>query len=164
MICPRCNQDEDKVIDSRSSDGGHVVRRRRECQSCGCRFTTKERVETAGRLVVVKRDGSRVPFEPERILRGILAACGKRPVSEQAKEDIVERVERDVRREFDREVPSVEIGRRVAAELRSIDEIAYVRYASEYRGFSSLKELASEVSKIQSQTKDDPGQQSLFKN
>ncbi len=162
MICPRCNQDDDKVVNSRSSDGGHVVRRRRECQNCQFRFTTYERAESSGRLVVVKKDGTRVPFKRENILHGIIAACGKRPVSEQAKDDVVERIEREVRRAFDREVPSVEIGKRVSAALRDLDEIAYIRYASEYREFDSLTELATEVSNLQSQPKDHPGQQDLF--
>ncbi|MCP4759643.1 MAG: transcriptional repressor NrdR [Planctomycetes bacterium] len=164
MICPRCNQDDDKVIDSRGSDGGHVVRRRRECQSCSWRFTTYERCELSGRLVVVKKDGSRVPFDRDNILRGILAACGKRPVSEADKESVVEHVERLVRRDFDLEVPSQEIGLRVAQFLKDLDDISYIRYASEYRGFEDLTELATEVSSLQSQPKDDPGQQDLFKD
>ncbi len=163
MICPRCNQDDDKVIDSRSSDGGHVVRRRRECQGCSWRFTTYERAESSGRLVVVKKDGSRVPFDRENILRGILAACGKRPVAEQSKEDLVERIERELRHDFDREVPSAEIGQRVATSLRGLDQIAYIRYASEYHGFESLSDLAEEVTILQQTTTDDPGQQDLFK-
>jgi len=105
-----------------------------------------------------------VPFDRASILRGILAACGKRPVSEAAKEDIVEEVEREVRRAFDREVPSLEIGQRVAARLRTLDEISYLRYASEYHGFTSLTELASEVSSLQARPKDDPGQQEFFSN
>jgi len=162
MICPRCNQDQDKVIDSRGADGGHAVRRRRECQSCGCRFTTFERHDASGRLVVVKKDGARVPFDRSNILRGILAACGKRPVSETAKEEVVDAVEREVRREFDREVPSVEIGRRVAVRLKDLDEISYIRYASEYRGFTSIEDLASEVSSLQSEPKVAQGQQEFF--
>jgi transcriptional repressor NrdR len=162
MICPHCNHDEDKVIDSRGADGGHAVRRRRECQRCGRRFTTYERFEATGRLVVVKKDGSRVPFARDNILRGILAACGKRPVPEEAKEAIAEQVERIVRKEFDREVPSVEIGRRVATLLRDVDAISFIRYASEYREFTSLDDLADEISDMQEQPQDDPGQQDLF--
>jgi transcriptional repressor NrdR len=162
MICPHCNQDEDKVIDSRGADGGHAVRRRRECRRCGRRFTTYERFEATGRLVVIKKDGSRVPFERGNILRGILAACGKRPVPEEAKEGIAEQVERMVRQEFDREVPSMEIGRRVAALLRSVDDISYIRYSSEYREFTSLEDLADQISTMQEEPRDDPGQQDLF--
>ena len=162
MICPRCNSDDDKVIDSRASDGGHVVRRRRECQACNMRFTTYERIEDSGRLVVVKKDGSRVPFDRENVLRGIRSACGKRPVPESQKEDVCNAVEREVRREYEREVPSVAIGRLVADQLRTLDDIAYIRYASEYYDFGSLQELATEVSDMQSRPKDDPGQDTLF--
>lgn len=162
MICPHCNQAEDKVIDSRGADGGHAVRRRRECQGCGRRFTTYERFEATGRLVVVKKDGSRVPFDRNNILRGLLAACGKRPVPEEAKEGIAEQVERMVRQQFDREVPSVEIGRRVASLLRNVDDIAFIRYASEYHAFTSLDDLADQISSMKDQPKDDPGQQDLF--
>ena len=162
MICPHCNQDDDKVIDSRGADGGHAVRRRRACQRCGRRFTTYERFEASGRLVVVKKDGSRVPFDRDNILRGILAACGKRPVPEDAKEGVAETVERLVRQEFDREVPSIEIGRRVALLLQDIDDISYIRYASEYQGFTSLEDLADQIETLQEKPKDDPGQQDLF--
>ena len=162
MICPRCNHDADKVIDSRGSDGGHVVRRRRECQDCQMRFTTYERIESSGRLVVVKKDGARVPFDRENVLRGIRSACGKRPVSESSKEDVADAVEREIRREYEREVPSVVIGRLVADQLRALDDIAYIRYASEYYDFSSLQELASEVTDMQARTKDGPGQDTLF--
>jgi transcriptional repressor NrdR len=112
---------------------------------------------------VVKKDGSRVPFDRENILRGILAACGKRPVAEQSKEDLVEQIERELRHDFDREVPSAEIGQRVATGLRGLDQIAYIRYASEYHGFESLSDLAEEVTNLQQTTTDDPGQQDLFK-
>ena len=162
MICPHCNQDEDKVIDSRGADGGHAVRRRRECITCGRRFTTYERFEATSRLVVVKKDGARVPFDRQSILRGIIAACGKRPVPEESKESIAEHVERMVRQDFDREVPSFEIGQRVAAMLRDVDDISYIRYASEYHDLASLDDLADEISDLRSEVKDDPGQQDLF--
>ena len=162
MSCPHCNQDEDKVIDSRGADGGHAVRRRRECLTCGRRFTTYERFEATSRLVVVKKDGARVPFDRQSILRGIIAACGKRPVPEESKESIAEHVERIVRQDFDREVPSFEIGQRVAALLRDVDDISYIRYASEYHDLASLDDLADEISDLQSEVKDDPGQQDLF--
>ena len=149
MICPFCGEDNDKVIDSRSADGGFVVRRRRECQACERRFTTYERVEKAARLMVVKRDGTRVAFEPEKILRGVQSACGKRPISEDQKEALVRRVEDDVHRRFDREAPSVEIGRLVAAALRDLDEIAYIRYASEYYNFRTLEEIKDEVAELE---------------
>ncbi len=162
MICPYCGQDNDKVIDSRSSDGGLVVRRRRECNDCRKRYTTYERVEKTARVVVVKKDGSRVPFEAENVLHGLQAACGKRPVSEETKHRIAVETEDEIHREFDREVPSAEIGRRVAAKLRDVDHIAYIRYASEYYDFRTLDELAQELSDLKARPKNLPNQQGLF--
>ncbi|MHC4219312.1 MAG: transcriptional regulator NrdR [Planctomycetota bacterium] len=162
MICPYCGQDHDKVIDSRASDGGLVVRRRRECLECHRRYTTYERVEKTARLMVVKKDGSRVPFELDSVVKGLQAACGKRPVSEQAKLQIAHDVEESVHREFDREVPSNEIGKRVAAHLREVDEIAYIRYASEYHEFRTLDEFAQELSDLKARPKNLPNQQGLF--
>jgi transcriptional repressor NrdR len=162
LICPYCGNDDDRVIDSRASEGGLVVRRRRECHNCEKRYTTYERVEKTARLVVVKKDGSRVPFDVDRVVKGLQAACGKRPVSEQAKLAIAHAVEDAVHREFDREVPSTEIGRRVAARLREVDEIAYIRYASEYQEFRTLDEFAEELSALKSRPKDLPNQRGLF--
>ena len=162
MICPYCGIDKDKVIDSRASEGGAVIRRRRECLKCSKRFTTYERVEKTHRLMVVKKDGSRVPFDAESILRGIQAACGKRPVSEEQKHEIATEVAEALHREFDREVQSLEIGRRVAARLRDVDQIAYIRYASEYHDFSSLSEFAEELEELQARPPDLPNQQDLF--
>tara|TARA_B100001121_G_scaffold38108_1_gene32531 strand:+ start:15554 stop:16015 length:462 start_codon:yes stop_codon:yes gene_type:complete len=150
------------VIDSRSSDGGAVIRRRRECLECGMRFTTYEQIRSSDRLMVVKKDGSRVIFNRANVMRGIVAACGKRPVSEDAKEAVCEGVEAELHRDFDREVPSVEIGRRVAARLREIDQIAYIRYASEYYAFRDLDDLVDEVTQLQSRTQPGPNQSSLF--
>lgn len=162
MICPYCNADDDKVIDSRASDAGASIRRRRECSVCGKRFTTYERVEKTARLVVVKKDGTRVPFETERILRGVVAACGKRPIAEETKQAIVHQVEDEVHREFDREVPSAEIGRRVAAKLRGLDPIAYIRFASEHYQFRNLDEFSSEVEELKSRPAVGPGHPELF--
>jgi len=162
VLCPRCGADNDKVIDSRSSDGGAVIRRRRECLECGMRFTTYEQIRSSDRLMVVKKDGSRVIFNRANVMRGIVAACGKRPVSEDAKEAVCEGVEAELHRDFDREVPSVEIGRRVAARLREIDQIAYIRYASEYYAFRDLDDLVDEVTQLQSRTQPGPNQSSLF--
>ncbi len=162
MICPYCAADNDKVIDSRASDGGLVIRRRRECLACGKRFTTYERIEKTSRLAVVKKDGRRVPFDPVKVLAGIQAACGKRPVSEEVKIGIAQEVEDEVHREFEREVPSAEIGRRVAARLRSIDQIAYIRYASEYYDFRTLDDFADELTQLKSRPIDLPNQQALF--
>jgi transcriptional repressor NrdR len=162
VICPYCGEDHDKVIDSRAADGGLVVRRRRECLACAKRYTTYERVERTARLMVVKRDGTRVPFDPQNVLRGVQAACGKRPVPEDVKERIAREVEEEIHREFDREVPSREIGQRVAARLRDTDEIAYLRFAIEYRGLKTLKDLEEEMSDLQSRPRNLPNQQHLF--
>jgi transcriptional repressor NrdR len=162
VICPYCDKDNDRVIDSRAADGGAVVRRRRECLACHKRYTTYERVEKTARLMVVKKDGSRVPFDGQNVLKGLQAACGKRPVPEETKIRIAQAVEDAVHREFDREVPSREIGRHVAMRLREVDEIAYIRYASEYHEFRNLDELAAEVSDLKSRTRNLPNQQPLF--
>ncbi|MHC4947722.1 MAG: transcriptional regulator NrdR [Planctomycetota bacterium] len=161
MICPYCSQDEDKVIDSRAAEGGEVIRRRRECTACGRRYTTYERVEKTARLMVVKKDGSRVPFDGQNLLRGVQAACGKRPIPEERKMRLVQQVEDELHREFDREVPSAEIGVRVVALLRELDEIAYIRYASEYYEFRTLDELARELSELRSRAKSLPNQMSF---
>lgn len=162
MICPYCGEDKDKVIDSRSSEGGLCIRRRRECLLCRKRYTTYERVEKTARLMVVKKDGSRVPFNAEKILAGVQAACGKRPIPEEIKAGLVRSIEEELHQEFDREVPSTEIGQRVAARLREIDDIAYIRYASEYYEFRSLEELTEEVSSLQSRPRNLPNQTELF--
>jgi transcriptional repressor NrdR len=162
VICPYCGEDNDKVIDSRASDGGMVVRRRRECLACEKRYTTYERVERAARLMVVKKDGTRVPFDPQNVIRGIQAACGKRPVSEESKQRIVRDIDDEIHREFDREVPSVEIGKRVVARLRELDPIAYIRYASEYYDFRTLDDFSQELTELKSRSPNLPNQQDLF--
>lgn len=162
MICPYCGHNDDKVIDSRSSEGGRVIRRRRQCLKCKKRFTTYERVEQTQRLMVVKRDGSRVPFNRENILRGVQVACGKRNISEQAKERLVDEVEEELHREFDREVESRVIGARVMEKLRHVDEVAYIRFASEYLKLSSAGELMAELNELRARPRDVKEQQSLF--
>jgi len=164
MICPYCKADDDSVIDSREADGGAAVRRRRECNACGRRYTTYERFERADRLVVVKRDGTRVPFNPANVLRGIVAACGKRPISEEKKAEIVREIEDELNREFEREVASVEIGRRVAARLRALDDIAYIRFASEHQDFRTIEDIAAEVRAVQETPKDMRDQRRLFES
>ena len=162
MICPYCRQDHDRVIDSRATEGGLVIRRRRACLDCSKRYTTYERVEKTSRLVVVKKDGSRVPFDLRNVLHGLQAACGKRPIPEDVKQQLAEAVDDDLHREFDREVPSSEIGLRVAARLREIDEIAYIRYASEYYRFGTLDEFVEELSQLKARPRNMPNQQGLF--
>lgn len=162
MICPYCGEDNDKVIDSRASDAGMVIRRRRECLACEKRYTTYERVERAARLMVVKKDGTRVPFDPQNVIHGVQAACGKRPVSEESKLRIVREIDEEIHREFDREVPSVEIGKRVVARLRELDPIAYIRYASEYYDFRTLDDFSHELSELKNRAPNLPNQQHLF--
>jgi len=162
VICPYCGEDDDKVIDSRASEGGLVIRRRRECLACSKRYTTYERVEKSARLMVVKKDGSRVAFESENILHGVQAACGKRPVPEEDKLSLVRAIEEELYREFDREVPSEEIGLRVIARLRELDPIAYIRYASEYYDFRTLDDFADELSDLQNRARNLPNQRNLF--
>jgi transcriptional repressor NrdR len=162
MICPFCKADDDSVIDSREADGGAAVRRRRECNACKRRFTTYERVERTERLAVVKRDGSRVPFNADNVMRGIVAACGKRPIPAEQKEALVRALEDELYRDFEKEVPSVEIGRRVARRLRALDDIAYIRFASEHRDFSTIEDIAAEVKAVQESPKDVRDQTRLF--
>lgn len=162
MQCPYCDIDNDKVIDSRASDGGQTIRRRRECLGCGRRFTTYERVEQTHRLMVVKRDGSRVPFEQENVLRGIMAACGKRPIAQEIKEGVAAAVDEELHREFEREVDSRAIGERVAAKLRDIDDVSYIRFASEYYQFKNVAELQQELATLAQRVKDVKEQQKLF--
>ncbi len=162
MICPYCGEDDDKVIDSRASEGGMAIRRRRECLGCRRRYTSYERIEKTARIVVVKKDGTRVAFDGSKILAGIQAACGKRPIPEDFKVKLAQEVEDEVHREFEREVPSGEVGQRVAARLRRLDEIAYIRFASEHHEFRTLDEFAEELSDLQARPKHLPNQQALF--
>jgi transcriptional repressor NrdR len=162
MICPFCGHNDDKVIDSRSSEGGSVIRRRRQCLKCRKRFTTYERVEQATRLMVVKRDGTRVQFNRENVLRGVQAACGKRNISEEVKERLVDEVEEELHREYEREVESRIIGELVMRRLRDTDEVAYIRFASEYLKLGSTRELMAELTELEARPRDVPQQQSLF--
>ncbi len=162
MICPFCKCDRDSVIDSREADGGAAVRRRRECGGCKRRFTTYERFERADKLTVIKRDETRVPFNSDNLMRGVLAACGKRPISAEKKAELVRSVEDELNREFEGEVDSVVIGRRVAARLRALDDIAYIRFVSEHEDFTSIEEIAAEVRNVQEAPKDIPSQSTMF--
>ncbi|MFG0257290.1 MAG: transcriptional regulator NrdR [Phycisphaerales bacterium JB043] len=162
MICPYCGSDHDKVIDSRASEGGRAIRRRRACTSCKKRYTTYERVEETSRLTVVKRDGTRVPFSGENILRGVQSACGKRPVPDEIKRKIVEQVEESINREFDREVDSRVIGERVASYLREVDKIAFIRFASEYYNFETVGEFMEGLEELELEIPDTKEQGKLF--
>ncbi len=144
MNCPFCRVDNDKVIDSRACEDGFAIRRRRECLQCGRRYTTYERLEEAA-LKVIKKDGTRVPFEREKIKRGLEKALYKRPISDERIEAIVTAVEGDVYAQFDSEVPSQFVGERVMEHLRKVDQIAYVRFASVYREFKDVREFVDEL-------------------
>lgn len=162
MMCPFCSGSDDRVIDSRASEGGRVVRRRRECNACGKRFTTYERVEATARLMVVKRDGTRTPFEREKVLKGVQAACGKRAVAEDVILALVEGVEEEAHQEFDREINSAAIAEKVMRRLKTLDEVAYVRYASEHYQFRDAAEIMQELESLRARVKDVKAQQPLF--
>ncbi len=146
MRCPFCNKDNDKVVDSRSSEGARVIRRRRQCLSCNRRFTTYEKVGENSKLNVAKRDASRVPYDREKVLGGIQKACYKRKVSADKQQEIADKVETDIFRNFDKEVSSLYIGDCVMRHLREADKVAYIRFASVYREFSDAGQLIEEVS------------------
>ena len=151
MRCPKCGRLDDKVIDSRASREGSVIRRRRECLDCGHRFTTYEEIEHEG-LMIVKRDGRREQFSKEKLLAGVRKACQKRPISPKIIEDLVELIVDEVTDKYDREVPSMLIGERVMAGLREIDEVAYVRFASVYRRFQEPTDFVHAVKKLEEHT------------
>lgn len=147
MRCPFCGHEDSHVLDSRPVDEGREVRRRRECVACRRRFTTYERWEEPP-LWVVKKDGRREAFDRQKILRGLLTACEKRPVPLQVLEDLVAEVEREVRDLQTDEVPSRVIGEAVVERLRRVDPVAYVRFASVYRQFADLQGFREEVEKL----------------
>jgi transcriptional repressor NrdR len=147
MRCPFCSHQESKVIDSRVSTAGDVIRRRRECESCVRRFTSRERVEDV-LPVVVKKDGVRQPFDREKVLRGVRLACNKRPVAMDRIEKFIDELERDLVESEAKEVESQELGERVMKKLRELDEVAYVRFASVYRSFRDIDEFRSELDKM----------------
>jgi transcriptional repressor NrdR len=159
--CPFCKDDSDKVIDSRSSDGGKVIRRRRECLGCGRRFTTYEKVGESFRLWVVKKDNSRVPYDREKILGGIQKACYKREVSAEQIQQVCDKIEEEIFANFDKEVTSAFIGDCVMRHLRMLDKVGYIRFASVYRDFKDAGELIEEVSQAISDG-NDTSQQHLF--
>ena len=164
MRCPFCHvDDKDRVIDSRPVEDGQAIRRRRVCEHCSRRYTTYERIEETVRLQVIKKDGTRVPFDRTRILAGVQKACYKRPVSAENIVKIVDAVEEEVSRTFQREVPSQLIGETVMKYLRRVDPIAYVRFASVYREFRDVRQLVDEAQDVMQRAKEeDPSQQDLF--
>ncbi len=147
MKCPFCGYEESKVIDSRPTDEGEKIRRRRECLKCSKRFTTYEMIENLP-IVVIKRDGSRETFDREKLLNGMLRACEKRPVALETLEKAINDIESVIQNSLDREVSSEKIGELTMEKLRGIDEVAYVRFASVYRSFKDVNSFMAELNEL----------------
>lgn len=164
MLCPACGSEHKvKVIDSRLTDGGAAVRRRRMCTKCGRRFTTKERLETELRLSVSKRNGDRVPYDRDKIVRGVLHACYKLDIDDDAIEHLVDLVEGDMQRNHERAITSEQVGWYVAAQLRALNHIAYVRFMSVFRKFADVAEFIDEINHVtEHAATESPDQQNLF--
>jgi transcriptional repressor NrdR len=159
--CPFCKEDKDRVIDSRSSDSGRIIRRRRQCLACKRRFTTYEKIGESFKLYVVKKDNSRVPYDRDKIIAGLQKACYKREVSAEQIQQIADKTEEDIFRRFDKEVSSAFIGESIMKHLRVADKVAYIRFASVYRDFKDADELIDEVSQVIAEA-EDVGQSKLF--
>lgn len=147
MKCPFCDNPDTRVIDSRPTEEGHAIRRRRGCDKCNKRFTTYEKVEETI-LMVVKKDGKREAFDRSKLLRGIARACEKRPVTMAAMEAMVDEIERILGSTMDKEVASDRIGELVMDQLKQVDEVAYVRFASVYRQFTDVNTFVKEIEKL----------------
>ena len=147
MRCPFCATPDTKVIASRPTEEGSAIRRRRECEVCGKRFTTYEKLEEII-LMVVKRDGSRESFDRNKVLNGIIRACQKRPVTLEQMENVVSEIEKDINNRMEKEIPSEYIGEAVMDKLKDLDEVAYVRFASVYRSFTDVGTFVSEIEKL----------------
>ena len=147
MKCPYCAYEESKVIDSRPTDEGEKIRRRRECLNCTKRFTTYEQIESLP-IMVIKKDKTRETFNRDKLLTGMLRACEKRPVSIDQMESMIDEIESTIQNTLDREVTSEKIGELVMDKLKSVDEVAYVRFASVYRQFKDINTFMSELNKL----------------
>ncbi len=147
MKCPFCSTDDTRVLDSRDSNEGAVIRRRRECEACKRRFTTYERVDELNPLVI-KKDGRREAFDRDKLLMGLKKACEKRPVSVEQLEEIITSIERTLQESGEKEIPSTMIGEAVMQKLPALDEVAYVRFASVYRSFRDIAEFMDELKEI----------------
>ncbi|HZK34718.1 MAG TPA: transcriptional regulator NrdR [Bacillota bacterium] len=147
MKCPFCNYTDSKVIDSRPTDEGSTVRRRRECMDCSKRFTTYEKIENVP-ILVAKKDGRRETFDSNKILSGVLKACEKRPVPKKVIDDAVADIEKQVYNSLDQEITSERIGELVMDRLKDLDEVAYVRFASVYRQFKDINTFMDELNKL----------------
>jgi transcriptional regulator nrdR len=144
MKCPFCGCDDSKVLDTRPTDEGYTIRRRRECLSCQKRFTTYEKIEKSP-IMVIKKDGNRQAFDREKIIRGMIKSCEKRPVSISEIEDAVNNIEKKIENSMRKEITSLEIGDMVMDELKDLDEVSYVRFASVYREFKDLQSFMDEL-------------------
>lgn len=147
MRCPFCDNQETKVIDSRPTEDGHAIRRRRECERCSRRFTTYEKVEEVI-LMVVKKDGSREAFDRRKIMNGIIKACEKRPVTVATIENMVDQIERGLNNMMEKEIESSFIGELIMDQLKDVDQVAYVRFASVYRQFTDVNTFVAEIEKL----------------
>ena len=152
MKCPYCSFEESKVIDSRSADDGERIRRRRECLNCGKRFTTHEVIETVP-IIVVKRDKSREVFDRNKLTAGILRACEKRPVSLTQIEEMVNNIEARIQSSLDREITTMQIGELAMEEIKKVDEVSYVRFASVFRQFKDINTFMDELNKLLTEKK-----------
>ncbi len=148
MRCPYCQQDDDRVLDSRATDDGTAIRRRRACNACGRRFTTYERIDGDEQMRVQKRDGRLQSFDRRKLLQGMMTACEKRPVPGEVLEAAVNRIHQHLLAEGEREVTTRRIGELVMEELRKLDQVAYVRFASVYRQFKDIDEFIAEVGRV----------------
>ena len=163
MRCPSCNSSDTKVIDSRTTEGGAAIRRRRKCLSCKRRFTTKERIEEELRLTVVKRDGRRVPYQRDKILHGVELACVKLEISDDQIQSLVDQVEESLFQNHEREALTDDIGRYVGMHLRRLNPVAYVRFMSVHRKFGSVEEFIEEVRDVRKRVAtESPDQKTLF--
>ena len=147
MNCPYCGFSESKVIDSRPTEDGTSIRRRRECLKCQRRFTTYEKLETIS-LIVVKQDNSRQPYDREKVMRGLIRACEKRPITYAQMEKIADEIESELYQMMSREITSTEIGEHVMSHLKSIDEVAYVRFASVHKRFSDINTFMAALQEL----------------
>lgn len=155
MLCPSCRVDNDRVIDSRTSQDGFAIRRRRECLNCKRRFTTYERIEEP-LVKVIKKDGTRVPFERDKIKRGLEKACWKRPIGDEQIEQMITAIEEEIAQRFELEVESHDLGELAMQQLRKLDQVAYVRFASVYREFQDVRDFVDELRPMLEETPRQP--------
>ncbi len=152
MKCPFCHEDNDRVLDTRPSDDGDAIRRRRECWACKRRFTTYERIEVTT-VKIIKKDNVREPFDRQKIKRGLEKACWKRPIGDAQLETIITEVENELEMNFEAEVPSRQVGELVMRHLRDLDPVAYVRFASVYRQFKDARDFVDEIKPMLAETR-----------